>query len=105
MTNVACFCGCLYSFDSDAGVCPGCGEYATVRTGPAVTCSGGAQPSEQRALAAWQDRQDGRTPERFSPRDWVLVSELLDRVSGAGALAGGPRAGRAGRTSAAELGQ
>jgi hypothetical protein len=29
MTDVACFCGCVYSFCGDIGVCPGCGEYAT----------------------------------------------------------------------------
>jgi hypothetical protein len=34
MAEVACFCGCLYSFDGDAGACPRCGECATVATGP-----------------------------------------------------------------------
>ncbi len=28
MTDVACFCGCLYSFPGEVGVCPKCGEYA-----------------------------------------------------------------------------
>ncbi len=35
MTDVACFCGCLYSFDGGAGACPKCGEVASV-TGPPV---------------------------------------------------------------------
>jgi hypothetical protein len=35
MTDVACFCGCLYSFDGDAGACPRCGEVTTVRTAAA----------------------------------------------------------------------
>jgi hypothetical protein len=30
MADVACFCGCFYSFDGGAGACPGCGEVATV---------------------------------------------------------------------------
>ena len=33
MAEVACFCGCLYSFDGGAGACPKCGEYATVTAG------------------------------------------------------------------------
>ena len=30
MTDVACFCGCVYSFHEDVGVCPRCGEYASL---------------------------------------------------------------------------
>jgi hypothetical protein len=56
MTDVACFCGCLYSFDGDAGACPRCGEHATVRTGQADTWTDGGHPREQRALAVCQDR-------------------------------------------------
>jgi hypothetical protein len=29
--DVACFCGCSYSFDGDFGACPACGEYVTLR--------------------------------------------------------------------------
>ncbi len=29
MTNVACFCGSVYSFSGDIGACPECGEYAS----------------------------------------------------------------------------
>ena len=36
MADVACFCGCLYSFDVGAGDCPRCGEYATVSSGQEV---------------------------------------------------------------------
>ena len=32
MTNVACFCGCLYSFDGAEGPCPQCGAVAGVST-------------------------------------------------------------------------
>jgi hypothetical protein len=28
MTNVACFCGCLYSFGGGEGPCPKCGAVA-----------------------------------------------------------------------------
>jgi hypothetical protein len=30
MFNVACFCGCCYSFSDGAGVCPRCGRAAVV---------------------------------------------------------------------------
>ena len=33
MADVACFCGCLYSFDGGGGACPQCGEYASLTTG------------------------------------------------------------------------
>ena len=35
MAEVACYCGCSYSFYGDAGACPDCGEVATLRTRPA----------------------------------------------------------------------
>jgi len=35
MADVACFCGCCYSFEGGAGACPRCGEYAVVAAGPA----------------------------------------------------------------------
>ena len=30
MTDVACFCGCLYSFSGEVGACPKCGEFASL---------------------------------------------------------------------------
>jgi hypothetical protein len=47
MTNVACFCGCLYSFGGDAGGCPKCGKTAIVRMKPV---SGNARES-----SVWPD--------------------------------------------------
>ena len=44
MADVACFCGCLYSFDGGGGACPKCGQYATVMAGPAVTSTGRSRP-------------------------------------------------------------
>src|SRR5215469_14162022 len=35
MADVACFCGCVYYFEGDAGACPGCGEVATLTLGRA----------------------------------------------------------------------
>ncbi len=35
MAEVACFCGCLFSFDGGAGACPGCGKVASITAGPA----------------------------------------------------------------------
>jgi hypothetical protein len=47
MTDVACFCNCIYSFEGDAGPCPQCGAVAAVRTAAASTGrerNGRAQP-------------------------------------------------------------
>ena len=33
MADVACFCGCLYSFEGGGGACPKCGEYVSLTTG------------------------------------------------------------------------
>jgi hypothetical protein len=46
MADVACFCGCFYSFDGGAGACPKCGEYATVTAGPALVSTGCGQQGE-----------------------------------------------------------
>ena len=32
MPDVVCFCGRYYRFEGDIGVCPRCGEYASVTT-------------------------------------------------------------------------
>jgi hypothetical protein len=36
MTDVACFCGCLFSFNGDTGACPRCGRVASVTAGPVL---------------------------------------------------------------------
>lgn len=36
MTDVACFCGCLFLFDGAAGACPQCSAVASVTAGPAL---------------------------------------------------------------------
>ena len=47
MAEVACYCGCSYSFYADAGTCPDCGEVATLRTrpAPASTVPAGTAPA------------------------------------------------------------
>jgi hypothetical protein len=44
MTDVACFCGCCFSFDDGAAACPRCGEVATVTAGLALEDAGRSQP-------------------------------------------------------------
>jgi hypothetical protein len=44
MTDVACFCGCCFSFDAGAAACPRCGEVATVTADPAPGDAGRSQP-------------------------------------------------------------
>jgi hypothetical protein len=44
MTDVACFCGCFFSFDGGAAACPRCGEVASVTAGPALEDAGSTQP-------------------------------------------------------------
>ena len=79
MTDVACFCGCCYSFDGGAGACPRCGEYAVVRPGPAVAGTEHSQP--EHALAANGDGPPwpGRSRRARADRD-----ALADARAGAG---------------------
>jgi NAD(P)-dependent dehydrogenase (short-subunit alcohol dehydrogenase family) len=44
MTDVACFCGCFFSFDGGAGACPKCGEVASVTGLPVLESSGCNRP-------------------------------------------------------------
>ena len=61
MADVACFCGCLYSFGGGAGTCPRCGAVATVSAGLAMdsgavpegrSVSSAAGPAEEERAAA-----------------------------------------------------
>ncbi len=54
MTDVACFCGCCYSFDEGVGACPRCGEHAVVRPGAVAVSpepAGGQEPAASPAPA------------------------------------------------------
>ena len=44
MTDVACFCGCLFSFNDGAGACPKCGKVANVTAGPVLERPGHSRP-------------------------------------------------------------
>jgi hypothetical protein len=58
MTDVACFCGCLYSFDRGAGACPRCGEYATDKTAAGSPSTGlSQQRCQQSARSASENAQ------------------------------------------------
>jgi hypothetical protein len=55
MTDVACFCGCLFCFDGGAGTCPSCGEVANVTAptaGQAADGSGRSAPVPQVLVGA-----------------------------------------------------
>ena len=54
MTNVACFCGCLYSFDGAEGPCPKCGAVAGVHT--TATRQASREHGQPDAVAAGADR-------------------------------------------------
>lgn len=77
MADVACFCGCFYSFDGAAGACPQCGEIASVGTGPASESTDQGRP-EHRVPIANGVRQNGQAPGAFP--EWLEAR--------AGALAG-----------------
>jgi hypothetical protein len=59
MTDVACFCGCCYSFDGGAGACPQCGEYAVISAEPALPDTG--RNHQQQAGQGSQEREDAET--------------------------------------------
>jgi hypothetical protein len=60
MTEVACFCGCLFSFDGGADACPRCGEFASVTdldlTDP---CYAGAAVGSQTAARPFPQLTEG----------------------------------------------
>ena len=64
MAEVACYCGCSYSFYGDAGACPHCGEVATLRTRPVPAATG------------WDDE----TPTRDEAADIVAGASLIPAV-------------------------
>ena len=71
MADVACFCGCLYSFHGGAGACPKCGEYATVMTAAAYASAGRSHQHSQPVSVGSEDA--GRTNGRELPGNRELV--------------------------------
>jgi hypothetical protein len=68
MTDVACFCGCLFSFNGDAGACSRCGRVASVTAGPVLERPGHNRPKHPVPVMNGAG-QDGHTrttcPERI----------------------------------------
>ena len=58
MADVACFCGCVYYFEGDAGACPGCGEVATLTVGreqPSPAANGHGRGGQAATLREWAE--------------------------------------------------
>jgi hypothetical protein len=69
MTEVACFCGCLYVFDGGAGACPQCGELAMVQT---YAAPGGADHGGRPVPAPRELRGNGP-----GEAQWPLVLTVM----------------------------
>ena len=67
MTDVACFCGCCFSFDGGAAACPRCGEVASVTVGPGLEDAGRSQPKIPVPVANGTG-QNGHMPEACPER-------------------------------------
>jgi uncharacterized Zn finger protein (UPF0148 family) len=61
MTNVACFCGCIYFFDAGEGSCPRCGAVAVIKTTASTKASENRDQNEPDAAAVGV-RRPARTP-------------------------------------------
>ena len=61
MTDVACFCGCCFSFDGGASACPKCGQYATVRAASTFKSTARGHQHEQPVPAMTRAGQDEQT--------------------------------------------
>jgi hypothetical protein len=71
MTDVACFCGCCYSFDGGAGACPRCGECAVVRPASAAVR---AEPAGGQEPAASSAPMPGAEP--VEEQSWLAAEPL-----------------------------
>ncbi len=67
MTDVACFCGCCFSFDAGAAACPRCGEVATVTAGTRLEDAGRSQPKIPVPVVNGTG-QNGQTPQACPER-------------------------------------
>jgi hypothetical protein len=81
MAEVACFCGCLYSFYDDTGACPDCGEVVTLRTQlvPASTVPASTVP----AITVWDQAEPARDqaePARDNDADTVPRASFIPMV-------------------------
>lgn len=56
MTDVACFCGCVYAFAGDVGVCPKCGEAVSFILHPGLEEATELDDGDPHALSGAQQR-------------------------------------------------
>ncbi len=92
MADVACFCGCFYSFDGAGGACPTCGEYASVAAGP--TPEGAVRIGQSNSVPVTNDARQNEQTWRMTFPEWVEAGAIaLSRVT-VGAGARGPGAGK-----------
>ena len=80
MNDVACFCGCWFSFDGGAAACPWCGEIASVTAGPAPGAPGRGRPKSLVPVMR-EDGQNGQAPEASRPRAAAVGGELAGRYA------------------------
>ena len=97
MAEVACFCGCCFSFDGAAGACPNCGEVARLTARPVTEPAGRSRPEHPVPVTNGDTPKQacaGRSPER-TEADVALSDVALSGIA-AGAIADntGPAAQR-----------
>ena len=97
MAEVACFCGCCFSFDGAAGACPKCGEVARLTAGQSTERDGRrkAKHPGQDTNGEGQRMNVPDVPPERTEADVALSDVALSGIA-AGAIAGntGPAAQR-----------
>ena len=80
MAQVACFCGCCFSFEGGAGACPKCGEVASLRGGAAPEIRVRDWPGEP-VLAAGPVRRNERPPLAWPELAGVVPGLAVDVIA------------------------
>ena len=86
MADVACFCGCNFSFEGSARACPRCGEFASLTGGRAPGPTGFDQADEVLVFIKdiWQNGQPRQYwPELDETGSLAAIDELAGRVGNA----------------------
>jgi hypothetical protein len=69
MADVACFCGCCFTFDGAGAACPKCGEYASLMPEPATESAGQGEQKQHEPVGLID-----HTPKAFP--EWVEAGAL-----------------------------